>query len=56
MLEHFKETPVNIFKTLFSILIKKRTWPKKFTNINVNVIFLYIVEVLNVLNLCGGHS
>ena len=55
MLEQFKDTPNNVFKTRFSIWIKKCTWPKKITNINVNVFFLHIVEVLNVLILCGGH-
>ena len=48
MLEHFKDAPINIFKTPFSIFAKKCTWPKK-----LPICFLHIVEVLNVLNLCG---
>ena len=57
MLENFKDTPVNFLKTCFFNFDKNKcTWPKKCNNINVNVFFLHIVEVLNVLNLCGGHS
>ena len=41
MLEHFKDTPINIFKTLFfSILIKKCTLPKKIANITGIIICL----------------